>query len=83
MEEEGRILHRDWSRYDGNHVVFRPMLMTPNELLEGYLYAYRSLYSARSIVKRTLGPRRDISRVLALNVGRRLNYRYFEEGCRF
>jgi radical SAM superfamily enzyme YgiQ (UPF0313 family) len=82
MEEEGRILHRDWSRYDGNHVVFRPMLMTPNELLEGYLYAYRSLYSIRSIVKRTLGPRRDISRVLALNVGRRLNYRYFEEGCR-
>jgi hypothetical protein len=83
MEEGGRILHRDWSRYDGNHVVFRPMLMTPNELLEGYLYAYRSLYSIRSIVKRTLGPRRDIARVLALNVGRRLNYRYFEEGCRF
>ncbi|UCH00802.1 MAG: radical SAM protein, partial [Deltaproteobacteria bacterium] len=82
MEEEGRILHRDWSRYDGNHVVFRPMLMTPNELLEGYLYAYRSLYSIRSIVKRTPGPRRDISRALALNVGRRLNYRYFEEGCR-
>ena len=82
MEEEGRILHRDWSRYDGNHVVFRPTLMTPNELLEGYLYAYRSLYSIRSIVKRTPGPRRDISRVLALNVGRRLNYRYFEEGCR-
>jgi radical SAM superfamily enzyme YgiQ (UPF0313 family) len=82
MEEKGRILHRDWSRYDGNHVVFQPMLMTPNELLEGYLYAYHSLYSIRSIVKRTLGPRRDISRVLALNVGRRLNYRYFEEGCR-
>ena len=82
MEEEGRILHRDWSRYDGNHVVFHPMLMTPNELLEGYLHAYRSFYSIRSILKRTLRPRRDISRVLALNVGRRLNYRYFEEGCR-
>ena len=82
MEEEGRILDRDWSHYDGNHVVFRPMLMTPNELLEGYLYAYRSFYSIRSILKRTLKPRRDIFRVLALNFGRRLNYRYFEEGCR-
>jgi len=82
MEKEGRILHRDWSRYDGNHVVFRPMSMTPNELLEGYIYAYRSLYSVRSILKRALRPRRDIFQVLALNVGRRLNYRYFEEGCR-
>jgi radical SAM superfamily enzyme YgiQ (UPF0313 family) len=82
MEKEGRILHHDWSRYDGNHVVFRPMLMTPNELLEGYIYAYRSLYSIRSILKRSLRPRRDIFSVLALNVGRRLNSRYFEEGCR-
>ncbi len=82
MEKEGRILHRDWSRYDGNHVVFRPMLMTPNELMDGYLHAYRSLYSIRSILKRTFRPRRDIFQALALNVGRRLNYRYFEEGCR-
>lgn len=82
MEKEGRILHHDWSRYDGNHVVFRPMLMTPNELLEGYIYAYRSLYSVRSILKRSLRPRRGIFPVLALNVGRRLNSRYFEEGCR-
>ncbi|MCK5192738.1 MAG: DUF4070 domain-containing protein, partial [Desulfobulbaceae bacterium] len=81
MEEEGRILDRNWSHYDGNHVVFRPMLMTPDELLEGYLHAYRSFYSIRSILKRTLKPRRDIFRVLALNLGRRLNYRYFEEGC--
>ena len=65
---------------NGNHVVFRPMLMTPNELLEGDLYAYRSFYSIRSILKRTLKPRRHIFRVLALNFGRRLNYRYFEEG---
>lgn len=82
MEEDGRILDRNWSHYDGNHVVFRPMLMTPDELLEGYLYAYRSFYSIRSILKRTLKPRRDIFGVLALNFGRRSNYRYFEEGCR-
>jgi len=82
MEKEGRILHRDWTRYDGNHVVFRPILMTPNELMDGYFHAYRSLYSIRSILKRTFRPRWDIFQALALNVGRRLNYRYFEEGCR-
>jgi radical SAM superfamily enzyme YgiQ (UPF0313 family) len=83
MEEEGRILHRDWSKYDGNHVVFHPKLMAPNELLEGYLYAYRSLYSIPSILKRTMMVRRGAFQRLALNVSRRLNYRYFEEGCRF
>jgi len=57
-------------------------LMTPNELMDGYLHAYRSLYSIRSILKRTFRPRWDIFQALALNVGRRLNYRYFEEGCR-
>ena len=82
MEKAGRILHRNWSRYDGNHVVFRPMLMTPDELMDGYLHAYRSLYSIRSIFKRTVRPRWDMFQALALNVGRRLNYRYFEEGCR-
>jgi len=82
MEKEGRILDRDWSHYDGNHVVFQPQLMTPKDLLEGYLHAYRSFYSISSIIKRTFKFRRDICRVMALNLGRRWNYRFFEEGCR-
>ncbi|MHA2220003.1 MAG: DUF4070 domain-containing protein, partial [Candidatus Hodarchaeales archaeon] len=82
MEKEDRILHRNWSKYDMNHVVFKPLKMTPEELLEGYLYAYRSLYSFSSIVKRVLRPRRDFGQILAFNVGRRLNYQYFEQGCR-
>src|SRR5262249_10404407 len=36
MEAEGRLLHKDWSRYDTAHVVFRPRHMTPEELAEGY-----------------------------------------------
>ena len=40
MEKAGRILHRDWSRYDGNHVVFRPMLMTPDENSNNYAKYY-------------------------------------------
>jgi radical SAM superfamily enzyme YgiQ (UPF0313 family) len=82
MEKEDRILHRNWSKYDMNHVVFKPLKMTPEELLEGYLYAYRSFYSFSSIIKRVLRPRRDLGQILALNVGRRLNYQYFEQGCR-
>jgi radical SAM superfamily enzyme YgiQ (UPF0313 family) len=82
MESEGRLLHRDWSKYDSNHVVFRPKLMTPEELMQGYLWTYRNFYSLGSIWKRVFRPRRDLGRVLASNLGRRMNYRRFAEGCR-
>jgi radical SAM superfamily enzyme YgiQ (UPF0313 family) len=35
FEREGRILHRDWSRYDWDHVVVRPLRMSVEELREG------------------------------------------------
>ena len=32
MEEEGRVLSKDWSRYDMSTVVFKPANFTPEEL---------------------------------------------------
>jgi len=32
MEEEGRILHKDWSHYDNTHVVFTPKRMSVEAL---------------------------------------------------
>jgi radical SAM superfamily enzyme YgiQ (UPF0313 family) len=52
MEAEGRLLHRDWSRYDTAHTVFRPRHMTPEELEQGYRWIYRRLFSHRSIWRR-------------------------------
>jgi radical SAM superfamily enzyme YgiQ (UPF0313 family) len=52
LETEGRILHRDWSRYDTAHAVFRPKLMTPEGLEEGYRWIYRRVFSPRSIWQR-------------------------------
>ncbi len=49
MEADGRILHRDWSRYDTAHVVFQPRHMTPEQLAEGYGWCYQRLFSHRSI----------------------------------
>jgi len=51
-EEEGRLLHKDWSRYDTSHVVYKPRGMSKKELQEGYEYAYRRLFSYKSIWKR-------------------------------
>ncbi len=52
MENEGRLLHRNWDLYDTAHVVFRPKHMTPQQLLLGYGWLYRRLFSHASIWRR-------------------------------
>jgi radical SAM superfamily enzyme YgiQ (UPF0313 family) len=55
LEAEGRLLHRDWSQYDTAHVVFQPKQMTAEELLLGYDWLYRRLFSHSSIWRRRPG----------------------------
>ena len=50
LEEEGRILNRDWSKYDTQHVVFMPARMSPDDLLQGYRKVVKSVYSFDSIL---------------------------------
>ena len=69
MEAEGRILTDDWTRYDMNHVVFRPRGMRVEQLQQGFNWAYSRLYSWRSIVKRLLGVRRNLQLFGPQNVG--------------
>jgi len=53
LEAEGRILTRDWSRYNGREdVVFQPRQMSREALLEGYRYANRRFYSGASVCRR-------------------------------
>ena len=53
FEAEGRILTRDWSKYNGRaDVVFQPKQMSPEELLAGYQDANRRFYSWGSVYRR-------------------------------
>lgn len=52
MEDEDRILHKDWSKYDTAHAVFRPKHMEAEELEEGYARCYQRLFSHGSIWRR-------------------------------
>ncbi len=52
LEKEGRILTKDWSKYDTKNVVFSPAELTPEELHDGYKKVVRSIYSFDSIYKR-------------------------------
>lgn len=58
LRKEGRIFDNHWPHYDMSHVVFKPKLMSPRELQEGYLWAQKYCCSPRSILGRLLrGPR--------------------------
>lgn len=52
MDAEGRIIDRNWANYDGRHVVFKPRLISPETLQEGFFWAYHRFYSFPSVVKR-------------------------------
>ncbi|RME67064.1 MAG: radical SAM protein, partial [Nitrospirae bacterium] len=45
MREQKRIIHTDWSKYDGHHVVFLPKNMTPLELQLETIRAMARFYS--------------------------------------
>lgn len=49
FERQGRIFTRNWSLYDGHHVVFWPKNMSPLELQEASLEAHRRFYRPRRI----------------------------------
>lgn len=51
----GRIFDRDWSKYDGKHVVFHPSRMTSEQLLEGFHWANHQFYSLPNIWRRLSG----------------------------
>ena len=53
LEGEGRILTRDWRKYNSRaDVVYQPRQMAPAELLAGYRYANERFYSLASIARR-------------------------------
>ena len=50
VDEAGRLVIRDWSFYDGHHVVYEPKLMTPYELQLEVMRAHSEFYSLPRIL---------------------------------
>jgi radical SAM superfamily enzyme YgiQ (UPF0313 family) len=68
LDHGGRLLHRDWDKYDTRHAVFRPRRMSPAELEEGYRWSYEEFYRYGSILRRSVGLPDPLKRFL-YNVG--------------
>jgi radical SAM superfamily enzyme YgiQ (UPF0313 family) len=73
LNAENRILTRDWSLYDGQHVVFEPRTMSAKELLAGHEKLWRDVYSYSAIWKR-IGRHSD---PLAIVIAANLGYRFY------
>ncbi len=52
LDQEGRILHTNWSYYDHTTVCYQPKCMSPEELAERYIDFRRRFLSLSSIAKR-------------------------------
>jgi radical SAM superfamily enzyme YgiQ (UPF0313 family) len=57
MVNENRIIDHDWSNYNTNNVVFRPKMMKPEKLLDGFHCVLKEAFSCRSILQRLWGNR--------------------------
>ena len=54
LSAENRILHTRWEHYDTQHVVFKPKLMTPEQLDLGFKKAYQDTFRLGSSFRRTV-----------------------------
>ncbi|HKR65657.1 MAG TPA: radical SAM protein, partial [Thermoanaerobaculia bacterium] len=73
LANEGRLLTTDWSYYDGQHVVYRPARMTPEQLQQGTERAWKRTYSYRGIASRLGGARVQLGITIPTNLG----YRFY------
>lgn len=54
LMQQGRVIHTDWTKYDGHHAVFEPRLMTAFELHTETIKAMAKFYSWGKILKNLL-----------------------------
>jgi radical SAM superfamily enzyme YgiQ (UPF0313 family) len=73
LASEGRLLTTDWSFYDGQHVVYQPSRMTPEELQLGTERAWKMTYSYSNIFRRLAGSRVQLPIAIPTNLG----YRFY------
>jgi radical SAM superfamily enzyme YgiQ (UPF0313 family) len=52
LEEEGRLLTKDWRKYNHGTVVFRPKQMTVESLEENHIRVRKEFYGLSSILRR-------------------------------
>ncbi|MFQ5901500.1 MAG: B12-binding domain-containing radical SAM protein [Thermodesulfobacteriota bacterium] len=81
MDNQDRIVSKDWSLYDAHHVVFEPTQMTCFELQNETVKATAKFYSLWQIIKRLF--RFDFFTVIIKSYGRNLTRKWIRKNGYF
>ncbi|MGV7224525.1 MAG: B12-binding domain-containing radical SAM protein [Nitrospinales bacterium] len=54
MLRKGRIIDTNWAHYDYSHIVYRPLKMTIDQLIDGLIQLYEELLNSKLFIKDTL-----------------------------
>ncbi len=77
LSEQGRIITKDWSKYNQSCAVFQPKHMSPERLEEILRMVWRESYSWKRVLGRTLNSKNDafIEKMVLLgaNIGFKFN----------
>lgn len=77
LKKEGRITHKDWQMYGGKDLVFKPKLMTSDELRFHFWMMVKTFYSLPNIFRRIFHtPFRNMKIVIYTNMKNWLNLRF-------
>ncbi len=78
LDNERRIISKDWGWYDGQHVVFQPKGMSPERLYEGTKMVWCEAYKLTSIARRIMTSAASLNPlILATSVGTNLGYNLY------
>jgi len=75
MIKEGRIFDFDWDHYDYRHVVFKPMKMTEEQLLEGHGWFAWEFHKLPRMTRRIFKDWHKLRMPLFFQVATNLGYR--------
>lgn len=71
LDGEGRLLHKDWSKYDRLNVVYDPLKLSAHALQHGIINCYLHTYSYWGILERLPWFSRRVLMALAFNLSYR------------
>lgn len=78
LDQENRIISKNWEWYDGQHVVFYPRGMTPEYLYEGTKKVWKEAYRLPSIARRIFTSAASLNPVVfATAIGTNLGYNVY------
>lgn len=78
LDQEHRIINKNWEWYDGQHVVFLPKEMTPERLYESTKKVWKEAYKLTSIARRILTSAASLNPIVfATAIGTNLGYNIY------